>query len=78
MKNTNDQNYLVADMDKFIGINVSADEKWLKHWNETCDLMTERYEEINMRQPVITRKATKDEEKKWNAQINKKNPFRLG
>lgn len=54
----------------------SRNEKWLRHWNESCDAMTERYEEISLNQPVTIRKATKEEIEKWTSV--KKNPFRLG
>lgn len=74
--NTNEQNYLVANMDTFIGINTSKEEKWLAHWNCSCDIMAEKYEEINANQPVVTRKATKEEIAKWSS--IKKNPFKLG
>lgn len=70
----NEQNYLVADMDTFIGINVSREDKWLVHWNNSCDLMADMYEEINANQPVITRKATKEEME----DTPKENPFKLG
>lgn len=70
----NDQGYLVGNMDNFYG--ESREDKWLRHWNESCDRMTERYEEINKSQPVTTRKATKEEIEKWSS--IKKNPFRIG
>lgn len=70
----NGQENLVGNMDCFCG--ESKEEKWLRRWNESCDAMTEKYEKINKNQPVITRKATKDEMDKWGSV--KKNPFKLG
>lgn len=67
---------LVANMDGLYECWESKEEKWLRRWNASCDAMTERYEEINLNQPVTVRKATKEEIEKWTSV--KKNPFRLG
>lgn len=72
--NDNRDLVLVDNMDCLYG--ESKEEKWLRHWNESCDVMTERYEKINQTQPVITRKPTKEEIEKWTSV--KKNPFRIG
>lgn len=60
-------------MDNFYG--ESKEEKWLRHWAESCENMTDYYERANKNQPVTVRKATKDEIEKWTV---KKNPFVLG
>lgn len=54
----------------------TRDERWLRHWNESCDRMTRYYENINKNQPVVVRKATKEEIEKWSSV--RENPFRLG
>ena len=74
----NEYDYLVANMDTLIDIDTSKEEKWLRHWNESCDAMTDKYEKINSSQPVVSRKATKEEIEKWTADIKRKNPFQIG
>lgn len=74
----NEYDYLVANMDTLIDIDTSKEEKWLRHWNESCDAMADKYEKINASQPVVSRKATKEEIEKWTADIKRKNPFQIG
>lgn len=62
----------------FTDIYWENNNSWSRRWDDSCYIMTAKTERENDLQQVITRKATKEEIEKWNAELNKRNPFKLG